>query len=1472
LEVLKVYPWKLCEAVVDGVQLLKEATAGVRRNVHLAVIQAYPTASTDTDDAPSASEAATTMTRGGRGCAACNASMRKDSPLHTREPMKCLHPHVKPVYWECPACQDERQMTYRNSRSTDAGHTRIQGQCKFVGKDVGKAPREPKPIQTTHPSAEASGLDASMMETVGEEVPPAYGEGSASASSTGPHEADARGRGRPYGSTDAEPRTRRTWTDTGSGATRLPDWTRFSVQVSLRNLRSYEPTVVMKELRKLHLRWWHAREPKMRTILQAAGVDAARLAFIKPIVDTCRECRAWQRRGNVITPTVEIITKFNQVGETDLFFYKKHIGFHIIDRAIRLSDGCEVANKETETLLDAYWTTWVQREGGFETLYSDGEMGLNNPTAIAELKRLGTKLQVRAPGQHAQLAESRQAMLRHVMHMIEEELKRHNTVIPFKRLYGEALFVVNAFSFYNGVSPYNAHKGRQPAFLPDLENLDFPKGGELSDGDREARIRAAGIEAITQSTAVAKINRSLVGKTTPNAANLYKPGDLIDYHRPTQDKDDHGGWNGPLPVTRNDPDRGQVVIHHGNREILVRYPDARLTLFIEAIFMGEVGMDNDAMDIILIYVSRLQAGKTPEVFGYFYVDGKYNLTTASKKAPKVYMALQYVIRNFFRIQDVFAVRLGKSVHRVGKCEHAEKSTLIYYTCDNAPDFHYYETEDTALDIQYITQNNSSRFIQCLVKTGCQLALDENVEVTQQLMPTRPTAEVERRDAPPQQDEGPPTPVNLEGNLPTIYEDDEERELDSMVLETFYAELTDSDLLEEISNCEDEHRNVHPVQMMPENTVLMTVQSEDAGYDQETLYLPDMDSVDETIGLEFDEIGTYIEICVDQDMAMMILEEEQWNGMTENDIATIRVYVSANAKKAVVVKEDDLLTKKDFTDNVAKVAEATVAELSTWLQNNCFKLCLLKNAQNVMTSRYVAKWKQIKDPSGKQTRVIRMRMCLRGFMDTEAFTIDTFSGTAKRQSQRLLASEAACNPHWIIASLDVDKAFLKGFTYKELAELTGEAERTVCFKLPPGSAALLRKFPGYENYDESIHCLQCIKPGTGTKDAPRAFSLKLRKTTQSPRIGLKPTSFDPELEVKKNLLTAKHVDDVNMAGTEPLIDAYHAEVEKVFGSCKINKHQFTNCGVRYTMQDNHDVVMDQDVYIATMRPVVHRELTGAAAEREATKAVADMFVSLRGALAYTTLTQAWIQVYIVSLQRVQAPTNLEVRRLNAVTRKLQQAPGKLIFKAMVCSRECDIHTDSGYRRVEVVDDVKGYGMRGLCLLRRGVRPNTKEQIVHLLESICKSHRLTIRSSYGAELLAAVHGIDDVFPSLISMVEIRDGCFGPKEIIKIREEGGLALKVTLTMDAESVYKSVISRDMKAPTEKTLLGHVWWLRELLQIGVIDSVQWCDTRDMTADGHTKGSIDRKGLLEVMHGFQVFKHDLKKHTPHRGGKTLGSA
>eukprot|EP00959_Pyramimonas_sp_CCMP1952_P315980 6613440-Pyramimonas_sp.AAC.1 len=57
-------------------------------------------------------------------------------------------------------------------------------------------------------------------------------------------------------------------------------------------------------------------------------------------------------------------------------------------------------------------------------------------------------------------------------------------------------------------------------------------------------------------------------------------------------------------------------------------------------------------------------------------------------------------------------------------------------------------------------------------------------------------------------------------------------------------------------------------------------------------------------------------------------------------------------------------------------------------------------------------------------------------------------------------------------------------------------------------------------------------------------------------------------------------------------------------------------------------------------------------------------------------------------------------------------------------------------------------------------------------------------------------------------------------------------------------------------------------MERGIVHNIQWCDTRDMTAYGHTKGSIDREMLSQVMGGIQTCKHDLRRHSPYRAGQT----
>eukprot|EP00959_Pyramimonas_sp_CCMP1952_P365004 7643303-Pyramimonas_sp.AAC.1 len=129
---------------------------------------------------------------------------------------------------------------------------------------------------------------------------------------------------------------------------------------------------------------------------------------------------------------------------------------------------------------------------------------------------------------------------------------------------------------------------------------------------------------------------------------------------------------------------------------------------------------------------------------------------------------------------------------------------------------------------------------------------------------------------------------------------------------------------------------------------------------------------------------------------------------------MRPCVSTAAKRAAVVKEADLLATAEIQANPTNISN---------------------NATNIMTSKYVNKWKCVKNDGGEMERTMRQRLILRGFMDVEALDVETVTGTARRASQRSLASAAARQKQWVMASMDIGAAFLKGLTGGPLAKAT-----------------------------------------------------------------------------------------------------------------------------------------------------------------------------------------------------------------------------------------------------------------------------------------------------------------------------------------------------------------------------------------------------------------------------------------------------
>ena len=63
------------------------------------------------------------------------------------------------------------------------------------------------------------------------------------------------------------------------------------------------------------------------------------------------------------------------------------------------------------------------------------------------------------------------------------------------------------------------------------------------------------------------------------------------------------------------------------------------------------------------------------------------------------------------------------------------------------------------------------------------------------------------------------------------------------------------------------------------------------------------------------------------------------------------------------------------------------------------------------------------------------------------------------------------------------------------------------------------------------------------------------------------------------------------------------------------------------------------------------------------------------------------------------------------------------------------------------------------------------------------------------------------------------------------------------------------MKLPVDKGTFYHLAYLRERLVSSLIGSYTWVDTRDMVADGLTKGRADRAALINMMHGNYELDH-----------------
>ena len=170
----------------------------------------------------------------------------------------------------------------------------------------------------------------------------------------------------------------------------------------------------------------------------------------------------------------------------------------------------------------------------------------------------------------------------------------------------------------------------------------------------------------------------------------------------------------------------------------------------------------------------------------------------------------------------------------------------------------------------------------------------------------------------------------------------------------------------------------------------------------------------------------------------------------------------------------------------------------------------------------------------EERKITARLVIRGYEDNDAQTLATWANTATRWGQRIVCSVSAQN-QWTMLSADVGTAFLRGLTFPELAALTGEAARVVCFDPPADYCDLVAKLAGLKDMNWERETLLMLRPVYGLKDAPRAWRRRLHEALTG--LGFQALKTDSALYALRaqdgslSCLLSAHVDDLKCTGTE-----------------------------------------------------------------------------------------------------------------------------------------------------------------------------------------------------------------------------------------------------------------------------------------------------------------------------------------------------
>jgi len=1261
----------------------------------------------------------------------------------------------------------------------------------------------------------------------------------------------------------------------------------------------------------------------MFKILQAAGAPEKAVKMVQQVVDTCRPCRLWAKPGPISATTARLIEAFNELCQHDLMFVSPNPGDatvraepwqHIIDAATKLSQAAIVPNKSAAVLLASFDAIWVRPYGAPKILESDQESGLLADEVRVYLGRIGTEVRFKGVDAHAKMAEKHHDLLRHVWLRIRTQAQLEGLPVTNDHCLTAALTAKNSLFTIGDTSPQMAVFGRQSAILPNLEaagvTLDDSHTGP--DGISRGRHRMKEIAAQSMIEEQARLRMQIAARTKTRRAVEdadFKVGDQVEFHRRTQGKE-VPGWRGPGEVLKIDRD-GTTHIQWMGGTLNCRYQDVRRALTYFLFFMiyhfGAASNEIEAWEYAQNTVSRMTVGSQLHI-GIVTNNGKKRLTKTSEGQPHLLHAILRAASCDLHLEGCVGARLIRGMTKLSGIagysdsllvtwKHKQQDNIAYWRLPPDTPINFREFADDATQlcsIQFLLTDDDdvqqARLqLPHVPHLGGPQPADEIPAGMDATIPTQPpTMDIDHRGhkrGRDRADSGNPAP-----HVSPCHEPDENADKAQNIIERATQQSQqpepqaldvpvpdddeDDDLMDEL------HATTDQQPPMPDDTPL---------YPPEQIHLdhlqqsepPPVDTFFAADGFTpyRDQDDDNVELYVDRVIAHWFLLCDRQ--LCEDEVL---VFVANKHRVSAVIKRVfDNLTPEEVKEHWPEVEAAMFDELKRWHSLNTFRRFPKNKSTNPIDGTWVLKWKSIKgtNAKGEETniRIVKARLTARGFKDLQAFENDvaTFSGTASKASQRLVNGFAAQH-EYVLFSMDISAAFLKGLTFDEISKLSGQPKRSVQFVPPKNCIHLIRRLPGLEDFDPSTELLDFLKAMWGLKDAPRLFGL--RRDMSFRAFGAHKSQRDSNFWVKYHststgrkvvALLSTHLDDIKGGATESERQKLQEILKKDFGDdLKINIGVFEFTGVKH-IQDakTKAIYTHQDHYIAELS-VIPLPLSTPNPDDDADTDEAEAFVSLLGALAWLLITRADISPYVGYMQRLAGkPKKKHLKMCNQVLRYVKRNTTGLRYKKLMGNPYLLCVADSAYQANEDRTDciaLRGYFIFLACDSPGKPFPGGDLQ---LIDFVSKKLHVISRSAFAAELRNTLEAAQDLINTALQFHELYRGPFTASQCAELRDRAQHFLRTVICTDNHGLFTAVSKTEPSPGTDGSMVFHVKALREYLDNKNIDTVCWIDNRDMIADGLTKCKPNRALMNDVLtsgswtlhHEVQTWQSDAPTHT-----------